>query len=331
MLYRSMISMRIGIVGCGINGAYLAWRLSKGNAVEVFEKKSVVGEKPCSELVSERIWNFIPKRSDLVVNEIEGLVIHFPKKDVKMKFDPKMIVIDRKQLANYVVELAKRNGAKISLNSEVKRVFYMKGKKPQLSVSGKVIEFDYLIGSDGYNSIVRKSIGIKDPLFILGIYTRIKKKTKNKVIDVYPLKNGISWVIPRKNEIEYGVYERADTAKDEFNTFCRRMKIRPKEIYAQLIPSRLTKMQKKRIALSGDAIGLTKPWSYGGIIWGLIADDILVKDFPNLTKYENDVRDYFEPKIFYSKIALFAGRFLGSKLSFMTPGEMWFDGDFVYS
>lgn len=322
--------MRIGIVGCGINGAFLAWKLSKENEVEVFEKNSVIGEKPCSELISERVWEFIPKRNDLIINEIEDLIIHFPKKDVKLKFYPKMIVIDRKQLANYVVDLAKHNGAKINLNSEVKRVFYIKNKKPQVSASGKIYEFDYLIGSDGYNSIVRRSVGIKDPLCIVGIYTRVKKKPKNNIIEVYPLKNGISWIIPRRNEIEYGVYERLDTAKTEFNSFCKKMKIKPKEIYSQLIPSRLTKMQKDRVALTGDAVGLTKPWSYGGIIWGLIADNILVNTFPKFSKYEEETKEYFEPKIFYSKLALFTGKFLGNKLSFLTPDEIWFDGDWVF-
>jgi intein/homing endonuclease len=70
--------------------------------------------------------------------------------------------------------------------------------------------------------------------------------------------------------------------------------------------------------------------SYGGITWGLIADDILIKTFPNFRKYEEKVRDYFEPKIFYSKIALFSGKFLGNKLSFLTPKEIWFDGDWVF-
>lgn len=322
--------MKIGIVGCGINGAYLAWKLSKNNELEVFEKNNVIGEKPCSELISERIWNFIPKRHDLIRNTIEELVIHFSKKDVKLKFYPKMLVVDRKQLANYIVELARQNGAKINLNSQVKKVFYIKNKKPQISVSGEVLEFDYLIGCDGYNSIVRKSLGIKDPLCILGIYTRIKKKPKTNIIEVFPLKNGISWIIPRENDIEYGVYEKVDIAKNEFNNFCKRMKIRPKEIYSQLIPSRLTKMQKDRVALCGDAIGLTKPWSYGGIIWGLIADDILIKNFPKLGNYEEEVRDFFEPKIFYSKIVVFAGRFLGNKVSFLTPKEIWFDGDWVF-
>ena len=322
--------MKVGIIGCGINGAYLAWKLSKNNEVEVFEKNSVIGEKPCSELISERIWNFVPKRNDLVRNTIEELAINYPKKSIKLKFFPRMLVVDRKQLASYIVELAKQNGAKINLNSEVKKVFYFKNQKPQISVSGKALEFDYLIGCDGYNSIVRKSIGIKDPLFILGIYTRIKKKVKSNSIDVYPLRNGLSWVIPRKDEVEYGVYERTDIAREEFNNFCKKMKIKPKEVYSHLIPSRLTKMQKGRVALVGDASGLTKPWSYGGIIWGLISDNILIKNFPNFRKYEDKVKDYFEPKIFYSKIALFSAKVLGGKLNFLTPKELWFDGDWVF-
>lgn len=322
--------MRVGIVGCGINGAYLAWKLSENNDVEVFEKSNVVGEKPCSELITERIWNFVPKRNNLIRNNIEELVIHFQKKDVKLKFSPKMFVVDRKQLASYIVELARQSGARINLNSEVNNVFYVKDKKPQISVSGKVYEFDYLIGCDGYNSIVRRRVGIKDPLCILGIYTRIKKKIKSNKIDVYPLKNGISWVIPRKDEVEYGVYEKIDIAKNEFNNFCKKMRIKSKEVYSQLIPSRLIKMHDGRIALCGDAVGLTKPWSYGGIIWGLIADDILIKTFPNFAKYEEEVRNYFEPKIFYSKIALFSVKNLGSRLFFLAPKEIWFDGDWVF-
>jgi flavin-dependent dehydrogenase len=322
--------MKIGIVGCGINGAYLAWKLSKGNEVDVFEKSHLIGEKPCSELISERIWNFVPKKNDLVINTIEELVIHFPKKDMKIKFYPRMLVVDRKQLANYIVDLAKQNGAGINLNSEVKNVFYIKSQRPQVSVSGKVTEFDYLIGCDGYNSIVRRSLGIKDPLCILGIYTRVKKKPKTNAIEVYPLKNGISWVIPRKNEVEYGIYERVDIAREEFNNFCKRMKIKPKEVYSHLIPSRLTKMQEGRVALCGDAIGLTKPWSYGGIIWGLMADELLVRNFPNFKKYEHKVKDYFEPKIFYSKIALFAAKHFNIELSFLAPKEIWFDGDWVF-
>jgi flavin-dependent dehydrogenase len=322
--------MNIGIVGCGINGAFLAWKLSKGNNVEVFERNGAICDTPCSELISERIWKYFPRKSEFILNEIEELIIHFPKREVKLKFFPKMVVVDRKQLTNYVINEAVKNGAKISLNSDVKKIFLMRGKKPQMSVSGGVREFDYLIGCDGYNSIVRRSIGIKDPLCILGIYTRVKKKPKRNVIDVYPLDNGISWTIPRKNEIEYGVYERVDLAKDEFDKFCKRMNVKPGLIESKMIPSRLTPMHKGRVVLCGDAMGLTKPWSYGGIIWGLIADEILLKTFPNFDMYEEKVRKYFAPKIFYSKLALLSGKTIGFKMPSLAPKELWIDSDLVY-
>jgi digeranylgeranylglycerophospholipid reductase len=321
---------KVGIVGCGINGAYLAWKLSEKHDVEVFERNNTVGEKPCSELVSERLWKFVPRMHEMVVSEISHMIIHFPKKDVKIKFFPKMIVIDRRALARCLVEMAKKNGVVFNLNCDVKKAFYFRGKKPQISVGGRAHEFDYLIGCDGYNSVVRKSLGIKDPKCVLGLYTRIKKKPKSNVIEVWPSRNGISWMIPRKDDVEYGVFDRLELAKNEFDAFCKRMKIKPTKIEGQLIPSRFTRMQKGRVALSGDAIGLTKPWSYGGIIWGLMADNMLIKTFPRFSVYEEKVHKYFEPKIFYSKIAMFAAKFFGGKISFLTPKEVWFDGDFEF-
>ena len=85
-----------------------------------------------------------------------------------------------------------------------------------------------------------------------------------------------------------------------------------------------------RVALCGDVIGLTKPTSRGGVIWGLTACNMLLKNFPNFIKYNNDIKRFFEPKMFYSKTALFAGKFLGKRASFLTPKEIWFDGDMMF-
>ena len=71
--------MKIGIVGCGINGSYLAWKLSKDHDVTVFEKKRHVGKEVCSGIVSQRIWHYIPKAKDLIVNTIEEADLHFPR------------------------------------------------------------------------------------------------------------------------------------------------------------------------------------------------------------------------------------------------------------
>jgi flavin-dependent dehydrogenase len=321
------VKPKVGIVGCSINGSYLAWKLSKENEVTVFEKNKVIGEKTCSGLVSERIWNFIPKNEKLIENVIDEAIVHFPKKNIKLKFHPRMLVMNRKLLDQYVSKLAMENGARVLLNNEVKKVYFFKNKKPQV-LADKLYEFDYLIGCDGFNSIVRKSLTIKNPKFKLGIYTYINKKNKTNSVDAYPSKNGFGWIIPRGFHTEYGFLEEVAKAKESFDIFCKSRKIKPQKIYSHIIPEGLVKAGEGRVALCGDAVGLTKPTSGGGIIWSLTACDILLKDFPNFNRYNEDIKKYFEPKFLFSRIGNKVARFLGYNI--FVPKEIYFDSDLIY-
>ena len=325
-----MMDMKIGIVGGGINGTYLAWKLAKEHDVTLFEKRTSVGKRVCSGLVSERLWDFIPESKKILQHKIDKITLHFPQKTVTLDLFPDMLVLDRMKLDKYVLSLAEEAGATIELGKEVKKVYQLRGMKPQLSVSGKIYEFDYILGCDGYFSIVRDSIGIKSPKYRLGIYTYVNKKSDSKIVDVYPTENGFFWKIPRKTKTEYGVLESAQLAKKTFNKFCKRFKVKPKKIYSYVVPYGLTDPQKGKIALCGDVIGLTKPWSGGGVIWSLKADDILVKTFPNFINYHDKLRRYFEAKIFFSKVIEKMGRFVGYKFPQLAPSEIYFDGDWVF-
>ncbi|OGI12539.1 hypothetical protein A3K64_01380 [Candidatus Micrarchaeota archaeon RBG_16_36_9] len=324
-----MSPVRVGVIGCSINGSYLAWKLSKNYDVTIFEKNKIIGEKPCSGLVSERIWDFVPRNDRLIENKIDEAIVHFIKKDIKLKFHPRMLALNRKALDKYVSNLSIKNGAKILLGNEVKKVYIIKNKKPQV-LADKLYEFDYLIGCDGFNSILRKALGIKNPKFKLGIYTNVTRKNKANKVDVYPSKNGFGWIIPRGSHIEYGFLEEIDKAKDNFSRFCKSKRIKPQKIYSHIIPEGLVKAGEGRVALCGDSIGLTKPISGGGIIWGLTACNILVRDFPNFKRYNEDIKKFFEPKLFFSRIGNRTSRFLGYNLGSVLPKEIWFDGDFLY-
>ena len=63
--------MRVAIIGAGICGLYLAWKLSeKGAEATVFEKRDKIGKEVCSGLFSERILKFVPQSRELIQHEI---------------------------------------------------------------------------------------------------------------------------------------------------------------------------------------------------------------------------------------------------------------------
>lgn len=335
--------MRVGIVGAGINGLWIAWQLAKrGHDVCVFESKKTIGKEVCSGMVSERIWKFVPKKQVLIKNVIHGAKIHFPNKTVKLTFEPKMLVLEHAELDRYVAELATAAGAKILLGHSFSRLFFQHGKRPQIAVDATmsadsvpakhnhVYEFDALIGADGPHSLLRKQMGLPDPDFRLGLFCYVDKKSTSDTVDVFPHKHGFSWVIPRGNRIEYGTLEKPKVAKKQFSMFCAAHRIKPKEVMSATIPHGLVHASGGSIALVGDAIGLTKSWSFGGIVWGLTASGLLVNSFPNFGRYNMRLEQHFGPRTFFSDVATRAAVWMGFNTPFLVPEKMSIDSDWIF-
>lgn len=326
--------MKIGIIGCGIVGAYLAWKLAKEHEVFVFEERKRIGGKPCSGLISERLWNFIPKNKRLLKHKIRYCNINFPKKTTTLYFNPKMMVIDRSGLDRHVTRLAQKEGAKIYKGYKAKRMFFHGRKRPQISFENKkrtkVFEFDRIIGADGALSFVRKEVGAKEPEFRLGIYTYKRQRNKRNVVETFPLRNGFSWKIPRKDNIEVGAIENKKKTSKEFEKVRRKFKIAKKSRkHSALIPMGVVTTNSKTVALCGDAAGLTKPWSGGGVIWGLTAADILVSSFPNFKAYNKKIKKRFVSQVMIGRLMNKAVIFTGKMLPWFLPHEIRFDSDFM--
>jgi len=312
--------MKVAIIGAGINGLYLAWKLSdKGYQVTVFEKKEKIGKEACSGLFSQNILEFIPQSKNLIKNEIKSVLIHFPKRDLKIHFPKRFLLISHFELDNLVADLARKNGVQIFSGKNITKQEF----------TGLQENFDRIIGCDGALSEVREILGMKKPQFRLGIQGFVAGNNFGDSVEAWPVKDGFIWKIPQCDMFEYGIISNFSDAKKNLEKFCLKNRLKLKDIRSAPIPQGLIIPQNEKITLCGDAAGLTKPWSGGGVIWGLVAADILLKNFPDLIKYRKAVENFFSLKILFSKTATDLVYFLGFKAPWFLPKEFKIEGDFL--
>ncbi len=307
--------MRVAIIGGGISGLYLAWRLSeKKHDITVFERKKEISNNACSGLFSQRILESIPESHKLIQNRINYVVLHFPKKTIKVEFSKDFFVMSHSELDRLVADLAQKAGAKIILNSNISSI-------PK--------EYDRVIGCDGANSYVRKELGLPEPNYRLGILGFLDKPCSESYVETWPCKNGFIWKIPRNKETEYGILAKPKEAKIILDEFLNKNNIVLKRIESKIVPQGFIIPSNPLITLCGDAAGLTKLWSGGGVIWGLSAAEILLKTFPDFLKYKKAMRRFFILKIILSKIAVKSVYFLGFKMPWFLPKKTGIESDFL--
>lgn len=309
-------SKKVAIIGAGINGLYLAWKLSeKKHKVTVFEKRDRIGKEACSGLFSEKILRFIPESKKLIQNETSSVLVHFPKKTVRVEFAERFFVMDHSKLDNLAASLARKAGAKIVLSNPV-----------SFPPSG----FDRVIGCDGTDSAIRKSLKLAEPSYRLGIQGFLPVEDHSDCVETWPVAEGFIWKIPRGRETEYGIISGPRQAKGLLDDFLAKNRIALGRTKAALIPQGFSVPKNyPAITLCGDAAGLTKPWSGGGVVWGLLAADLLLKNFPDFLKYGKEIERFFSNKLVFSRMATAAVYFFGFNIPWLLPGSVKIKGDFL--
>ena len=326
--------MKVVIIGAGINGLYIAGQLAqRKNTVEVFEAKGAIGENiACSGLFSDRILGYFPEAENIILNRIKRVIIHFPGKSAAVAFSRDFLLIEHGELDKIAARRAEKAGVKINLNNPVK---------------GLPEGFDRIIGCDGPSSFVRRQLKLENPDFRLGIQGFVPEKNDNDFVEVWPLvakrfvcsncqpkargaSRGFIWKIPRGFETEYGIIAEPSQAKILLDDFLKERNIKIERVRAKLIPQGLIIPDDNNITLCGDAAGLTKPWSGGGVIWGLRAADMLIGSFPDFKKYQNRAKGFFRKKTILSKLAVAGVYFIGFHLPILMPKKAKIESDYLF-
>lgn len=289
----------LAIVGAGPIGSYLAWKFSElGKDVLLLERNEPGKPLQCSGHISKKLFDFIPKKEKFIENEIHGARFHAGDETYRVdKNETISYVINRCKMDKWLAEKAVKEGAELK-KENFKDAVELPGKVGIITDSDHR-EAKMLAGCDGPMSTVRKKLHLPDPKNMLhGIFTHSDGK-KEGMVDVFldRTENFFGWKIPRKDKVEYGLAAKpSNNAKKKLEKFSEEENFEINDIYSGMIPiSPPGKTFSERCFLCGDAAAHVKPFTGGGIIYGLTAAEEAVKTInaekaETISKYDSKWR-----------------------------------------
>lgn len=272
------------VAGGGPAGSYIGSLLQESLNVLVLESKKSPGGKACSGLVSKDIRKFIPV-DGLIENEIDFCKLYSPSgKKAELSIKQGTFALDRDELDSFLASKIKNIKFETKVESvEIKDCVKVKTNKGEFN--SKMV-----VGADGNNSIVRGFWDVKPIDSVLGLMTMVEEKDCSGFFEVWfdseIVKDGFLWRIPRGERVEYGVLGanvKFDVMEDFFKI--KSGGLGTGKVYkagfqcacerrASPIPTGFHKTFFDKTILVGDAAAQTKPWSFGGIYYGMVCGKI---------------------------------------------------------
>lgn len=290
------------VVGAGPVGSQLAKKFSEKDLdVLVIERSEEIGEPlACSGHVSPDIKNFLSddEFEEIYQNEIIGANFHVSGKEYNFyRNETVSYVIDRIELDRTKAEQAQEAGAEYFLGERVEEV----REEDQIvfvETDKDIYKAEMVAGCDGASSKVRDETDLPEPdHFYQGILCFTDEDDNSDFVDVMlDVPKFFGWRIPRTDSVEYGaavpkgespmewldkVTEKFDITEDERKNICAgAIPIGPAET-----------VTSERAFLVGDAAGQTKPFTGGGILYGMRAATIAAE---KIDVYEPETLEDYE-------------------------------------
>jgi len=306
------------VVGAGPAGSRLSRRMAEqGHDVLVLEKGEVGTPLACSGHVSTDVWEFVPDaaREELFQNRVFGARFHTGGPGSRSypfyKREEVSNVIDRVGLDRTLARCAREAGADLREGHTVVDVDEHEDRvRLEVSVAGggtEHVESRLVAGCDGPTSRVRRSVGLDEPEELLhGVLAFDDAADHGDFVDVHlTAPTFFAWRIPRGNAgVEYGLAAPpGEDVKALFDRLTETYDVETDRFCSGAIPvgppSRTT---TDRVFLVGDAAAQTKPFTGGGIRYGMTAADVAAEtidpaDPSTLAAYETEWRDELATEI----------------------------------
>jgi geranylgeranyl reductase family protein len=317
------------VVGVGPAGARFARRAAEaGHDVLALEKGEVGTPLACSGHVSTDVWEYVPDaaKSRLFQNRIRGARFHVGGPDSRAyrfyKREEVSNVIDRVELDRTLAAAAREAGADVREGHTVTGIDQREDRvRVTASVAAdatgesdrgsgraeRTFEARLVAGADGPVSRVRRSVGLPEPGERLhGVLAFDPDPDDGDFVDVHlTAPRFFAWRIPRGDAgVEYGLAAPPDASVSAmFEQLTDAYDVDTEHFCSGAIPiGPPERTAAERAFLLGDAAGQTKPFTGGGILYGMTAADVAADvidpaDPSTLSAYERGWREELETEI----------------------------------
>lgn len=264
------------VVGAGPCGSAAARRcVELGLSTLILEEHNTIGHPvQCAGLLSIAAWEECQVSRKSIQHQVRGARV-IASDGTALSFDAgitKAYVVNRGALDREMAEAAVKAGADLELKTYVKDVkgTYLKtcGIQGNKEISGRLI-----IAADGVRSGIARILGMeRSPVVLTGIQADIIHHLNPDLVEVHPHASPdfFGWVIPiGTNRARVGLCS-GEQVRERFTSFIRQFGGASTDLVTGAIPlGVMPRTYGKRALFIGDAAGLVKPTSGGGIYTGV--------------------------------------------------------------
>jgi flavin-dependent dehydrogenase len=272
------------IIGAGPAGLECANQLKNtGLSILIIEKNKIIGPKTCAGGLTNLGKFFdIPKGKTL---SFQRQTVFIKEKSSTINLANPIKTIARLDLGQHQLQKIRHSQTiKVLKETLVKQI-----KKDVIITSRGSFKFQYLVGADGSNSIVRKFLGLKSKICIGMCYDN--SKITNKFIwyvNPTELKSGYIWAFPHKKFTNIGVYfnptyissKQANKALEGF-LISHKYNFSKSKLKAAPINYQYSGCVFGNLFLIGDAAGLASKATGEGISYALTSGQEIAKKIIN--------------------------------------------------
>jgi geranylgeranyl reductase len=255
----------------------------------VLEKNKEVGPKVCAGGLTRKCFEFLGSPKDVVGRSFKEIVFKNFKKKSRLDFGESFIyTIKRNDLGKWQEKNLKETSVNIMKEACVTEI----NPKDVIINDSEKIGYDFLVGADGSNSLVRRYLGLKTDFIGVAFHYVLPNNADYKDIEIFfdskLFGAWYSWIFPHKDfvSIGYGCFPKLTSmkkAKDNFESWLKRMKIDVSQgkFEAHPINCDYKGFEFGNIFLVGDAAGLASGFTGEGIYQALASGEDVAKKIIN--------------------------------------------------